>query len=54
MHVMAIFRIKVALPTGKFSYSGIFHDSQEAFNQTEADFPFACSITVIFIKRAAT
>lgn len=51
---MAIFRIKVALPTGKFDYTGIFHDSQEAYRQTEADYPSARSIVVLFVKRQAT
>ncbi len=48
---MAIFRIRVSLPTGRFAYTALFKDSKEATRQTMADYPAATAIAIIFIKR---
>ena len=51
---MAIFRIRVSLPTGRLAFTGLFKDSNEATRQTMADYPAACAISIIFIKRQAS
>ena len=51
---MAIFRIKVSLPTGRISFTGLFHDGFEAVNQTMADYPDASRIAAFFIRRPTT
>ena len=48
---MAIYRIKVSLPDGRLSFTGLFNDSAEATRQVLADYPAARGLTVIFIKR---
>ena len=48
---MAIHRIRVSHPKGRFAFTGLFKNSLEAFDQTIADYPFASAVSIIFIKR---
>ena len=51
---MAIYRIKVALASGqRFAFTGLFADGCEAMQQTMADYPGACSVAALFVRRAA-
>lgn len=49
---MAIFRIHLTLADGqRADYTGLFAGSQEAIDQTLADFPGARAVSAMFICR---
>lgn len=50
---MAIYSIKVLLPTRCIRFSGLFKDRDEAQTQTLADYPEARVISVFFIREQA-
>ncbi|HRL98081.1 MAG TPA: hypothetical protein PLE22_01405 [Acidovorax sp.] len=51
---MAIYRIKITMRDGsKGRYTGLFADGVEAVLQTLADYPEACGISAICLKRGA-
>ena len=49
---MAIYRIHLTLADGKRAdYTALFADTQEAIDQTMADFPEARAVSAMFICR---
>lgn len=50
---MAIYRIKITMADGSCGrFTGLFRDGCEAVLQVLADFPQACSVSAICLRRA--
>ena len=50
--IMCIFRIRITMSDRSVGcYTGLFASAMEAIDQTCADFPQACSVTAICVRK---
>lgn len=54
MPTMSIFRIRITMAdrsVGCYTYTGLFASAREAIDQTCADFPEACSVSAMCVRK---